>query len=106
MLHVLLPPQGGVLPAHAFRGASQSVFQPSSVKQPVQKQPPVSQQTRVCVCVVYIHGVGVLVSVCECSLIPSPYFHSEVGIEMRTVSKTSVGVSKGVSTCGCVFICM
>ena len=46
--------------------------------------------------------VGLLVSVCGCSLIPSAYFHSEVGIEIGTVYETSVGVC----TCECVFVCV
>ena len=43
--------------------------------------------------------MGVLVSSCECSLLPRTSFHFEVRMELGTGLKTSVGVGIDVSTC-------
>ena len=42
-----------------------------------------------CVC---LNEVGLLVSVFKCSLIPSPFFCSEVGIEIGATHQTGVWV--------------
>ena len=46
--------------------------------------------------------VGVLVSRCGCSLLPSPHFHFEVRMELGTGLKTSVGV--GIDVCTCAWV--
>ena len=66
MVHVLHPPQGGVLPAYSFMRTNQPVFQPSSLLQPVWMGPPGSQRTQVCVCVCMRACVCVRVHVYAC----------------------------------------
>ena len=57
-------------------------------------------------CVLYsCMDVGVSVSACG-SLLPSPYFYSEVRTEITTVYRAGMGAGMGVCTCGCALVCM
>ena len=87
-----------------FSGSRPPFPQSYSFQQPVLMGPPGSQRTQVSVCVCCIHmcmDMGVLVSWCGCSLVPSPHFHFEIRMIIPTRHKARIYVD----LCTCVWVC-